>query len=71
MEDRMEIIEKAKKEGRTLLSESESKQLLAGYKIPITKEVIVMIWQKQLRILGFLWSLREIHQTSLTRLRRG
>ena len=41
MEDRMEIIEKAKKEGRTLLSESESKQLLAGYKIPITKEVMV------------------------------
>lgn len=37
----MEIIEKARKEGRTLLSESESKQLLASYKIPITKEVLV------------------------------
>lgn len=36
----MEIIEKAKKEGRTLLSESESKQLLANYQIPITKEVM-------------------------------
>ncbi|MBU2552248.1 MAG: acetate--CoA ligase family protein, partial [Proteobacteria bacterium] len=37
----MEIIEKAKKEGRKQLSESESKQVLAAYKIPVTKEIPV------------------------------
>jgi acetyl-CoA synthetase (ADP-forming) len=42
MEERMEIIEKALKEGRTTLSEYESKQVLAAYKIPVTKEVLVV-----------------------------
>lgn len=37
----MEIIEKALKEGRTTLSEYESKQVLASYGIPVTKELIV------------------------------
>ena len=38
--DHMEIIEKALKEGRTALSEYESKMLLASYKIPVTREVL-------------------------------
>jgi len=37
----MEIIEKALKEGRTTLSEYESKQVLAAYKIPVTREKLV------------------------------
>ena len=37
----MEIIEKALKEGRTTLSEYESKQVLASYGIPVTKELLV------------------------------
>ncbi|MBI9075286.1 MAG: acetate--CoA ligase family protein [Desulfatibacillum sp.] len=37
----MEIIEKALASGRTTLSESESKQILSGYNIPITKEILV------------------------------
>ena len=37
----MEIIEKAITEGRTALSEYESKQVLAAYQIPITKEILV------------------------------
>lgn len=37
----MEFVEKAVKEGRTTLSEYESKQVLAKYAIPITKEVVV------------------------------
>jgi len=37
----MKIIEKAIKEGRTALSEHESKQVLAAYQIPITREVLV------------------------------
>ena len=37
----MEIIEKALKDGRTALSEFESKQALASYGVPITKEVLV------------------------------
>jgi len=37
----MEIIEKALKEGRTTLSEYESKQVLAEYRIPVTKETLV------------------------------
>ena len=37
----MEIIEKALQEGRTTLSEYESKQVLASYGIPVTKELIV------------------------------
>ncbi|MDY6881016.1 MAG: acetate--CoA ligase family protein [Desulfatiglans sp.] len=37
----MEIIEKALKEGRMTLSEFESKQVLALYGVPITKEVLV------------------------------
>ena len=35
------IIEKAVKKGRKALSEYESKQLLAAYGIPITKEVLL------------------------------
>jgi len=37
----MEIIEKALEEGKTTLSEYESKQILAAYQIPVTKEVLV------------------------------
>jgi len=37
----MEILEKAIKEGRTALSEYESKQVLAAYEIPVTREVLV------------------------------
>lgn len=37
----MKIIEKAVKEGRSTLSEYESKQVLAAYKIAVTKEVLV------------------------------
>jgi acyl-CoA synthetase (NDP forming) len=41
MEEPMKIIEKALKEGRTTLSEYESKQVLASYQIPVTREVLV------------------------------
>jgi len=37
----MEIIEKALGEGKTTLSEFESKQVLQAYQIPVTKEVLV------------------------------
>jgi acyl-CoA synthetase (NDP forming) len=37
----MKIIEQAIKEGRTTLSEYESKQVLAAYQIPITREILV------------------------------
>ena len=37
----MEYVDKAVKEGRSTLSEYESKQVLAKYSIPITKEVVV------------------------------
>ena len=37
----MKIIEEAIKEGRTTLSEFESKQVLAAYEIPVTREMIV------------------------------
>jgi len=37
----MKIIEKAVNEGRTTLSEYESKQFLASYQVPITKEILV------------------------------
>ena len=37
----MKVIEKAKKEGRTTLSEYESKQILTAYGISVTREVIV------------------------------
>ncbi len=37
----MKIIEQAIEEGRTTLSEHESKQVLASYQIPITREVLV------------------------------
>jgi acyl-CoA synthetase (NDP forming) len=41
MEEPMEIIEKALGEGKTTLSEFESKQVLQAYQIPVTKEVLV------------------------------
>jgi acetyl-CoA synthetase (ADP-forming) len=41
MEVAMEIIETAIKEGRNTLSEYESKQVLAEYKIPVTKDILV------------------------------
>jgi acetyl-CoA synthetase (ADP-forming) len=37
----MKIIEKALEEGKTTLSEYESKQVLAEYQIPVTKETLV------------------------------
>ena len=37
----MKIIEKAFEEGRSTLSEYESKKVLAEYRIPVTKEVLV------------------------------
>jgi acetyl-CoA synthetase (ADP-forming) len=37
----MEIIERARKEGRNTLSEFESKQVLAAHGIPVTKEILV------------------------------
>jgi len=37
----MEILEKAITEGRTALSEHESKQVLEAYQIPVTKEILV------------------------------
>lgn len=37
----MEIIEKALKKGQTVLSEYESKQVLAAYHIPVTREILV------------------------------
>ncbi len=37
----MKIIEKALKDGRNTLSEHESKQLLAAYDIPVTREILV------------------------------
>lgn len=41
MEKRMNAIEKALQEGRTTLSEHESKELLTAYKIPVTREIVV------------------------------
>lgn len=37
----MEIIQMAMREGRTLLSEYESKQVLAAFRIPVTREVLI------------------------------
>ena len=37
----MEIIKNALKEGRTALSEHESKEILASYQIPVSKEIVV------------------------------
>ncbi len=52
----MEIITKAIAEGRAVLSEHESKQVLAAYQIPITKEVLVNNIQglaKAIKEIGF------------------
>lgn len=37
----MEIIDHAQREGRTVLTEYESKQILASYGLPITREVLI------------------------------
>jgi acetyl-CoA synthetase (ADP-forming) len=41
MEGHMSVIDRALKEGRSTLSEYESKQLLAAYQIPVTSEELV------------------------------
>jgi succinyl-CoA synthetase beta subunit len=41
METAMELIEQAREEGRTVLSEYESKKVLEQYGIPVTKELLV------------------------------
>ena len=38
---KLEIIEKAKNEGRTALTEAEAKDLLKQYGIPVVKEIVV------------------------------
>jgi acetate---CoA ligase (ADP-forming) subunit beta len=40
-EDKMEVIDRAIKEGRTTLSEQESKRFLAAYGVPVTNEIAV------------------------------
>ncbi|MEJ2286000.1 MAG: acetate--CoA ligase family protein [Desulfobacterales bacterium] len=37
----MKIIDEARKEGRSILSEYESKQILASYNLPVTRETLV------------------------------
>ena len=41
MERQMKIIENAISEGRTALSEYESKQVLSAYEIPVTRELLI------------------------------
>jgi acetyl-CoA synthetase (ADP-forming) len=41
LEGALDIIQKAKEEGRTILSEYESKEILRAYDIPVTKETEV------------------------------
>lgn len=45
MENRINIIETALQEGRTTLSEHESKQILSAYQIPVTREIVVYDFQ--------------------------
>lgn len=56
MEETLDIIKKAKAEGRTLLSEYESKEVLRAYDIPVTKEIEVSDEKtllKAIRDIGF------------------
>ena len=48
MNESMKIIEKALKEGRGVLSEHESKELLRIYEVPVTREIVVES-QKELK----------------------
>ena len=41
MNERSKVIEKALEEGRDVLSEHESKELLRAYEIPVTREIVV------------------------------
>ena len=41
MDKNVKVVEKALKEGRGVLSEHESKELLSIYKIPVAREIVV------------------------------
>ncbi len=49
MDESVKIIEKALKEGRGVLSEHESKELLRAYKIPVTREIVVKTHEELLK----------------------
>jgi len=50
----MKIIDEALKKGHTALSEFESKQFLASYGIPVTREVLVENEENLIKTAGHL-----------------